>query len=196
MRKIVLAALFIAGIAMSANAQKGSVLLYGNTTFGTENNDQGTSFSLSPGVGYQFSDNWTVGVDLGASVASHLTPSYQAGGFLRYTQAVNGIFSIYEQLGVGYLHNGEAGGFSSYGRLSANALALHGAGANGFYAVISLPNVGINIKNGFAVNLGFGNIGYSHLKTNDFSASKFSFNFGNGLDFGISKNFGGVKSKK
>ncbi|MDR0792779.1 MAG: hypothetical protein LBE82_05685 [Chitinophagaceae bacterium] len=196
MRKIVLAALFMAGIAMSANAQKGSILLYGGTTFGSENNGVGTSFSLNPGIGYQFSDHWTVGLDLGASVASHLTPSYQAGGFLRYTQAINGIFAIYEQAGIGYLHAGETPGFSPYGRLSANNLALNAAGANGFYAVISLPNVAISIKNGFGVYLGFGNIGYSHLKTNDYSASKFSFNFGNGLDFGISKNFGGVKSKK
>jgi hypothetical protein len=199
MRKLTLAILFMAGIAVSANAQKGSVLLYGNTTFGSENNSVGTNFSLNPGVGYQFSDKWTVGVDLGMGVASHALPSYQAGAFLRYTQPVNGIFYFYEQLGIGYLHEGEAGGFNPYGLIpsvAGNSLPAMG-GANGMYAVLSLPSVGINIKNGFAVNLGFGNIGYSSLKyAGSSAASKFSFNFGNVATVGFSKSFGGVKHKK
>ncbi|MFL9483314.1 hypothetical protein ACI6Q2_11100 [Chitinophagaceae bacterium LWZ2-11] len=199
MKKIVLSVLMIAGIAVAANAQKGSILVYGNTTLGSQGkttvdgnevHGSSTNFSLSPGVGYQFNDKWTVGVELGMGVATKSNPSYQAGAFLRYTQQINGTFSIYEQLGVGYLYKGEANGFSPFGGLSGNDIATQGN--KGIYAVVSLPSVFINVKNGFGVNLGFGNVGFTSLKSDgQSSTSKFSFNFGNGVSIGISKNFGG-----
>jgi hypothetical protein len=196
MKKIVLAALFMAGIVASTNAQKGSILLYGNTSFGTQNNDGGTYFSLNPGVGYQFSNQWTAGVDLGMGTAKSATPSYQAGAFLRYTQPINETFSIYEQLGIGYLHQGQAGGYKQAGYAPYGLdMPFAGSGSNGMYAAVSLPTISINVKNGFAANLGFGSIGFASMKPDaGSSVSKFSFNFGDAISVGISKNFGGVKS--
>jgi hypothetical protein len=203
MKKILLAGALMLGLAFGANAQKGSIYLYGNTGFQTVSDNGGTSFLLNPGVGYNFNDKWSAGVELGMSTASHNTPSYQAGVFARYTQVINSTFAIYEQLGVGYVHMGDAAGV---GPISASnkAIITDADGyehtvvfpMNGFYANLSLPTVFINVKNGFGVNLGFGNIGFSSVK-GDYdgakSASTFGFKFGNNLSVGISKTFGGKK---
>lgn len=68
MKKIlVMAALAICSFA---NAQKGTILVGGNVAYSSETTDYTNSetksnqFSFSPKVGYQFHENWTVGVNL------------------------------------------------------------------------------------------------------------------------------------
>lgn len=51
-----------------ANAQKGTILVSGNVGYSTMKAESSVSqnyFSFSPKAGYQFTDNWTVGGELG-----------------------------------------------------------------------------------------------------------------------------------
>ncbi|MBN9299514.1 MAG: outer membrane beta-barrel protein [Filimonas sp.] len=192
MRKILLASAMMLGLAFGANAQKGSTLLYGNVGFGNSKvggvDGSTSTFEFTPGIGYQFNENWTIGAELGAAAASHSTPSFNAGPFIRYTHNFSSIFGIYGQLGVGYTHIGDATSYNLYGS--------EVGGGNGFYAAFTLPTIAINVHNGLAVNLGFGNVNFASVKPNydgAKSSSAFGVNFGHGISLGISKNFGGKK---
>lgn len=195
MKRTLLAAFILASAAFSAKAQQGSVLLYGNVGLNTssnKNNGDGsaaksTSFNFSPGIGYQFNKNITAGVELGVAASKGHTPSFQAGPFARYTWPINGVFAIYSQLGIGYLHQGQT-------NLAATASDNLPANSNAFYAKLSGPTVFINVKNNFGVNLGFGSLDFVSGKPKDGkNVSAFGINFGNAMSVGISKNFGGKK---
>lgn len=188
MKKLLLAAFVMAGIGFSAKAQQGSVLLYGNLGLQTTKTGdaKSTTFNFNPGVGYQLDKHWTVGVELGVGAEKYATPSYQAGAFGRYTWPLNNTFAIYSQLGLGYLHGGEA---------DLNSFTTPAVTANAFYARITGPTVFINVKNNFGVNLGFGSIDFVSGKPKgaDKATNSFGINFGNAISVGISKNFGGKK---
>src|SRR6187402_3329050 len=128
MKKVIL----IAALAFVsfANAQKGTILVQGSIGFGsstdtetsvpggTETEDKFNTFQFSPKVGYQFSDHLTVGVEAGifsgksettntpvvgfSTSSSNKLNGFTAGPFLRYTQSLSDIFSMYADLGVGF----------------------------------------------------------------------------------------------
>src|SRR5258705_4170350 len=113
MKKIVLGVLFMSGLTFASRAQKGSILAYGVMGIRTEkqpNDDKTTVFSVYPGVGYQFSKNWTAGVSGGFSQkkfnpktdSESKSDAYRIGGFARCTYAFNSIFSFYGQGDVYY----------------------------------------------------------------------------------------------
>ncbi len=189
MKKIILAGLMMAGLAVTAKAQKGSILLYGDANISTTksakdaagNSDKTTSWGITPGIGYQFDDHWTAGVNLGyrysnnaQSVRTHV---YNVGPFVRYTQPISDIFSIYGQLNASYQHETQKPSDAKW----------NGFGANLF------PAVQMNIKNGFALNFSFGGLAFNTLKAKGASSSSNSFDvdFGKTAAIGISKNFGG-----
>ena len=66
MKKLILA-LIAAGSMATANAQSQSILLYGDLGLQTvrmQNLDKTTNWNASPGIGYQFNHNWTVGYSI------------------------------------------------------------------------------------------------------------------------------------
>src|ERR1700741_3406808 len=96
MKKIVLGVLFVSGLTFALRAQKGSMLVYGAMGIRTEkqpNDDKTTVFSVYPGVGYQFSKNWTAGVSGGFGEErfnsetgnESKSNAYRVGRFARYT---------------------------------------------------------------------------------------------------------------
>ena len=190
MKKLVLSAVLLAAFAGATHAQKGSILLYGNAGVSTTkeaDDDKSTSFNVNPGVGYQFSDNWTAGVNLGYGQSKYnpsgmgstsKTDFYNAGVFARYTKPLGTIFSLFGQANAGY-----------QGSKSGSAKS------NGF-AVEVFPAVALNVHNGFALNFSFGGISYgtSKVKGASGSTNTFNLNFGQQANFGISKTFGGKKS--
>jgi hypothetical protein len=197
MKKLILA-LLAAGSAMCANAQSGSWLLYGNVNFdlyhlkdaSPETKQIG---SIMPGVGYQFNENWTVGLAGGYALLStkeansdkRLNASeFRVGPFLRYTKNISPLFSCYTQLDLGYL-----GGKTAY-----DGTELPGTKFNGFYAGIT-PAIMVHVHNGFALNFGFGGLSYASRKFDgaDNANSDFKFTFGQQVNIGVSKNFGGHK---
>ncbi len=189
MKKIVLGVLLMTGFALASQAQKGSVLVYGNLAVGTEkdvDDNKMTSFSIFPGVGYQFDEHWTAGVtggygqskfnpEVGADIKAS---QYAAGVFGRYTHPLGGIFSLYGQLDATY-----------QGRKDAASNKYSG------FNFSLTPAIALNVKNGFALNFGFGGIQFETEKLKDASNSStfFSVNFGEQFNIGISKNFGGRK---
>lgn len=190
MKKLVLSAVLLAGFAVASQAQKGSVLLYGNAGISSTkeaDDDKRTSFNVNPGIGYQFTDNWTAGVNLGYGQskynpsglgATSTTKNYNAGVFARYTKPLGTIFSLFGQANAGY----EGSDFGS-------------GKTNGFGAEV-FPAVALNVHNGFALNFSFGGISYGSTKVKGASESTNSFdlNFGQQANFGISKTFGGKKN--
>src|SRR5690242_8096491 len=113
MKKILLAVVAL-GSVMTANAQKGTWLLYGNVGLNSASDAQKNknfNWNVNPGVGYQFSDHWTAGINLGwgqysykANGTSDKTTvnSYDLGLFGRYTKDINDMFYLYGQLDLGY----------------------------------------------------------------------------------------------
>jgi hypothetical protein len=184
MKKLLVAAFVLASATFSAKAQQGSILVFGNVGFNTQNahSDGGkqTNFSIAPGVGYQFNKNWTVGGELGFSTSkagdNDASNTYKGGAFVRYSHPVSDIFSIYGQLGAGY--QGQKQGDYK---------------ASGVYAYV-VPAVAVNVKNGFALNFAFGGISFDNMKPKGGdAATSFGVTFGQSFNVGITKNFGGKK---
>src|SRR5688500_12343054 len=109
MKKLVLGALLMTGFAVTSQAQKGSILLYGNVGVSSTkdaDDDKTSSFNVNPGIVYQFTDNWTAGINLGYGQsklnpsgigATSTTKEYNAGIFGRYTKPLGSIFSLFGQ---------------------------------------------------------------------------------------------------
>ncbi|WP_346237808.1 outer membrane beta-barrel protein [Niabella insulamsoli] len=194
MRKIQLS-IFSFLMAVAANAQKGTVLVGGNTSFSTLKNQhvfindqfysisRSTNFAINPFVGYQFDKNWTAGVtgSLDWTKEKYVSPmnyagrhtSYGFGPFVRYTHQLSDIFSLFGQLEGQYKRT--------------DGSDLRGVSSKLF------PAVFINVKNGFGLNLDFGGIeyemsSYKHAPAN-LRSGQFGVNFGKTFNIGISKNF-------
>lgn len=175
-------------MSVAAKAQSGSILLYGNVNAGSTKSaaDVKTSnFSINPGIGYQFNDNWTVGANLGFGTSkvgdNNKTNQFSAGPFVRYSESLSNTFSIY-----GQLH----GGFTSSKTTTGNVEVK----SNGFNVGL-FPAVFVNVNKGFGLNVSFGGIDFTSSKFKDASNSSnaFNFTFGQSVNIGISKNFGGKK---
>ena len=197
MRKSIVV-LLCAGYVNAANAQKGSVLLFGGlngstliTTGQNAPTETRTGFGITPGLGYQVSDKWTVGLAASFNYyGSHTAglmpdnhPHTIGGGgglFARYTLPITDLLFFYTQ----------AEGIYTTSRAFDNGAIIPGSASNTFSLKIS-PNIGINIKNGYALNFGFGNFGYRYTRTPgaDFSTSSINYNFAQGFTIGISKKF-------
>jgi len=158
-------------------AQKGSILLYGNIDILStkySEDDKESHFSINPGIGYQFSDHMTAGVDLAFTqwkVNDDKITQLNAGPFFRYSMPIAGIFSAYTQVGVGYA-----------------SLKTEDT-QSGFYAYV-FPAIFMQVHNGFGLNFSTGRLSYDKIG----DISSFGFNYGIVPTIGVSVNFGGNKS--
>ncbi|MFC6096507.1 outer membrane beta-barrel protein [Flavobacterium qiangtangense] len=176
-----------------ANAQKGTLLVGGNiglssekTEFAGGSETKSNSFEFSPTVGYQFTDNWTAG--LNASIGNgksettgspeSKTNEFKVGPFVRYAQSLGGAFAVYGDFGLGYQ------------KLKSESGSVTTSDAKGMYVGFT-PALFINFKNSFGLNFSIGGVGYSSLKDSDadIKQNNFDFNFGKTVNIGISKNF-------
>jgi len=192
MKKFILGLIASASI-MTANAQAGSWLLYGNVSVKADSLAS-TIWSFSPGLGYQFNDNWTVGINvswsqgtLGLTSAGNpdVLNTYWGGPFVRYTHSISNIFYCYTQLDLSYMGQYETPGSSP----SINK-------GTGFGANIT-PALGVNVGKGCALNFSIGSLGYSTMSITpadgvpSVTSSMFGLSFGKVMTIGFSKNFGG-----
>lgn len=172
-----------------------TVLLYGNvgllrTSDGADDPEKFSRFEFSPGIGYQFNNNWAVGLQ--ASIISEKetidpvqndfahTNEFQVGPFLRYTQSLGNIFNVYGQLDLGFRGTREKEDGVDGVDKSAGILGR------------ITPAISINVKNNFMLNFNIGGISYVTDKPdvdNADTESEFDFNFGRTINIGISKNF-------
>lgn len=180
MKKFFFTAL-IAFASLTAHAQRHSILVYGNLGINGSKSAadvKTNSFSFSPGVGYQWDDHWTGGVNLKTESWKTGSPevkstAFGVGPFIRYAYPLSDIFAVYGQLNTNFLSGKTAG------------VKMNGAEATLF------PAIGVNLKNGFALNFNFGSLGFTSAKVKgQEKSSSFGLNFGSGAGFGISKNFG------
>lgn len=200
MKKILV--IFAFTIFSFANAQKGTFLVSGDFGFSSQkanspgNHTNQTSFSIAPKIGYQFTENWTVGAQTLVSFSKSEIDddvvveynSYSIGTFVRYSKPVSEIFELYADFVAGY-------GFTNGSSSNNNNLTADSNKSNGFGVGVT-PALLLKIKNGFGLNFGFGGLGYSSNKStseNNSNASQkiqsFYFNFGQSFNIGISKNF-------
>ncbi|MGC4102525.1 outer membrane beta-barrel protein [Ferruginibacter sp.] len=197
MKKVFVAALSLVLLTQAVNAQKGSVLLYGNLAVKSDkdaSNSKSSSYSVTPGIGYQFADEWTAGINLGINGSKdeigtsgnyNKTSGFLAGPFVRYTKSLGSIFSIFGHANFNYSS-------TKYKPFVGTSTTVNGFDINLF------PAVGVNVSNGFALNFGFGGIDYTTAKADVSganSSSSFSLTFGQQVNVGISKNFGPSKRK-
>ncbi len=199
MKKLLFTVLAIGSLA-TAQAQKGSILVYGNvgiTSLNDGNDNHFSTWNVNPGVGFQVSNNFTIGIAGGYFVDSafkfkgvsdkDVQSHFNAGIFARYSSnTIANIFSIYTQLDAGYMSGHEAVGGTE----------VKGTKWTGFMVGIT-PAVSVNVCHGFALNFSFGGLSFMSQKydvTGATSASTINFNFGKQMNIGVSKNFGGHKA--
>lgn len=189
MKKIILASLFMAGLTVAANAQKNSVLVYGTLGLNTSKSEpfgnKVTNFSLMPGIGYQFNNNWTAG--LAGGIATYKNESggstnkqnaFAVGPFLRYTKNLSTTFFYFSQLDAQYASATQKPAFGGETKTTGFGIGV-------------TPAIGINVHKGFALNFSFGGVNYTSQKTKGTSSktSGFNISFGSQANIGISKNF-------
>ena len=198
MKKLILALLAV-GTITAANAQEPhSILLYGDASFNTTRNadlSKTTSWHATPTVGYQFNHNWTVGLDITWGQDATKTPAgikttnnhYAIGPFARYSHYIgkSETFFWFAQSDFNY-----AGGYTTS---EGNAAVNKHTGV-----LIDLwPSLGVNVGRGVCLNFQVGGISYATDKysnntnptLNVNAKNTFSFDFGEQISFGISKNF-------
>ncbi len=179
----------------TANAQKKSVLLFGDLGFITSKlSDPGTTtntrYFINPGIGYQFSDNWTAGLNFGiennkdeSGGSYSKTKTLKGGPFVRYTYSISELFNFYVQA--------EAAALSLHFRTSVDPTKK----TSGFAASVA-PAIAFKIKKGFALNFGLGGIEYLNItypSIDNQRAKGLYLSFGKQYNIGVSKNFGGNK---
>jgi len=211
MKKVIL--IFAFAVFGIANAQKGTILVAGNLSYKSTNNpvdadyyllvpgdNKSSSFEFSPKVGYQFTNNLTVGIEssIGSEKRSDFVTSYSQnniffsqvdikktslnlGAFLRYSKSLGGIFSSYADLSAGIIS----------GKVTKTLYGMPGDNKyHGLYAGIT-PAFAIDLKKALCINFSFGGLKYSSVES-DFFGSKtatFDFDLGKQINIGISKNF-------
>lgn len=187
MKKLILALLAVSTIG-AANAQKNSILVYGNVGLNTGKTDMGKGFEnrsfnwmVNPGVGYQFTDNITVGLQGGIWSQFEENRSadalqtqwmrnaseqreWQAGAFFRYTHYLGSIFSMYAQLDLNYVSGqdvseNETRTIDNPSNSIVETIIYGYDYYNGFQAFVN-PYIAINVHKGLALNFGFGGLGY------------------------------------
>jgi outer membrane protein with beta-barrel domain len=200
MKKLILA-LLATGTIATANAQEPhSVLLYGNagfvsnsydSTVGSQygHTDKTTNWNAKIGVGYQFNHNWTLGLQVmwGQDAYKNYTGdkntlnTYAVGPFVRYSHYIrkSETFFWYSQADFDYI-----GGYHTH--MNAPADIKH----TGVFVDL-YPALGINVGRGLCLNFSIGGISYSTDKYADhvYANNTFSFDFGQQVNVGISKNF-------
>jgi hypothetical protein len=194
MKKLILALLAVGTLATAHAQEPRSILLYGNVGLhqvrhGGSTTTKNTDWSATPGVGYQFNHNWTVGLNVmwGQSAVKDATGQstthndYRAGAFARYSQYIrkSEIFFWYAQYEFAY-----AGGYTT--NEGNPATMKH----NGIYTSL-WPAIGVNVGRGIALNFAVGGLTYATDKMDGaaYSTNTLDLTFGNQASFGISKNF-------
>ncbi|MCH5716904.1 hypothetical protein [Niabella hibiscisoli] len=183
---------------------------------GTTSETNGTSRSseLSPYIGYQFSEKLTAGATLsvisskyenvrdvyymGVGYMNFETTSkgkdWIMGPFLRYTEKLSDIFSVFGQLEGLYMSGkrdlGTKTSYSADYPEGVTQLTREESSFNGVRLRL-FPAVFVNIKKNFGLNVSIGGIEYQKYgqKDSDKKPSSFGLSFGKTASIGISKNF-------
>lgn len=219
MKKLILAFLAVGSIATAQAQKAGSILLYGNAGVSTNRdlidrnsasgNDDETrtvNWNISPGVGFQFNNNWTIGLSFGVggystSVKDGFSSSkvdtrytqFNVGPFIRHTMRLNRTFFLFNQLDINYLTGRRTIDVNMSG-VSDTIDRYNGVWVN------FAPGIGVNITRTVALNFGIGGVNYTGYVIDGDSyvdatgrSNAFNITFGQQFHWGISANLGGYK---
>ncbi|MCB0848584.1 MAG: porin family protein [Bacteroidetes bacterium] len=200
MKKVFIMLVVIITIASSAHAQKGNIMINGNLGYfagnqkSGNNTDKHSEFRFIPGAGYYLSDNFMVGLSLGYysdvddpdGKLKTKTNGFMIGPFARYYKTLSDIFSLYGQFDFLYI-SGKTEDIDYFGFSGEQKM-------NGCSISVS-PHISANVGKGFAINFGFGSLGYNSSTTKSDYGDKTKDNTfgldlnGSTLDWGISYTF-------
>ena len=164
MKKYLLLTFSFIVIYAGAQAQisKGTVLLGGDLSFGTNKTETGTvkskttGFSISPSVGIAFKDNKVLGLSLYYGHTEDQPNQYGAGTFYR----------SYLTLGKGFYLFGQAGlGFSHYENISNPTFTLKEVYKSNSIGLSLYPGVAYTVSKRFQLEASMNNLitaGYTH----------------------------------
>ena len=107
MKKIILTALVaVASLSASAQFYVGGALGFRSTKDGGEGAKSQSVFTLSPELGYDINENWTVGLDLDIQFANNKVGENFGGEvYGRYNYLKAGIATLFVELSAGYYSN-------------------------------------------------------------------------------------------
>ena len=207
MKKHLLILFFLVTAAFAANAQigkgqkyVGGSLNYNYDGYGYTNNigfttgttvytnNKITSIQFNPDFGFFMSDKWSVGIQPGyartsgtetSNYYSNTTPTDNFTKINKYhTDAVSlGIHFRYY-----WMLNDRIGIFPQFGATTAHDVSNFKSGS---LAIGGNPNIVFFATPKLAVNLGFGNVAYTH----DYQTKSNSFNFGLNTNIGFGLNY-------
>lgn len=191
-----------------SNAQKGSILVSGSVNYSNsknsnnlnDSNSKNYAFGFSPKIGYQFADNWTVGMKSQIIMSKNdvfeestnetsysKSNNYYIAPFVRYTKKMSDLFSVFGDLDAGF-------NFGEYTYSQSNNSITSFGKQNGFEANFT-PAIYLNLKNNFGLNFGIGGVSFTSI-TGEYNGSEFesksnsfNLNFGQSFSVGIQKNF-------
>lgn len=187
MKKLILALLAVTSLGV-AQAQKHSTLVYGvlglntnKTDAGSGNESKSFNWMVNPGVGYQFTDYITVGVQGGiwSNFNQNRTANaaqtqwtrfatekreWQAGAFFRHEYRISKVFTVFTQLDLSYVSGQDITEDETRTVDFANdriveTVIYNYDYYNGFQAMLT-PMVKVDVWEGFALNFGFGGLMY------------------------------------
>ncbi len=160
MKKMIASLLLLCGVSAAVQAQdKGEFWIGGNLGWNTTKADASKAlhnFRVLPELGYQFHDNWGVGIQLGYTHQQRLaTPEsriYYNGlyvsPFVRYSYLKGNVAHLFVDTRVGY----------GYGKYTAGGEELHSVDA-GF-----IPGIGIHLSDHLMLTAKAGFLGYQYGK--------------------------------
>jgi hypothetical protein len=203
MKKATLLTCLSLSLTYLAQAQQGSILLFGSIGF-THADDKAlnnaqlqvykqNTFTFNPGIGYQLNSHWVVGADLGYTyndntsnfqTGDNSSNSWYAGPFVRYYYPLSSWVSVYAQFDALYDYDAQISVFN--GTTSEPVKT---------FSTDLFPALLFNLGKGFGLNFSLGGFTYEQTRVKGIGSTGNSFliNFGQGANFGISKNFGGQK---
>lgn len=172
MRKMILGLAALFCLTVASAQERGQVWMGGSIGFSTskvdiDGADRTTNFNIMPEVGYQFSDNWAVGIRLGYGRTNDddlgKIDAFTVNPFARFSFLKGNVGSLFVDGGVGY----------TYGKVKSTDAKTN------MFEVGFRPGVCVNLSQSLQLTGRFGFLGYQHenvkrgdakVKTNSFAA--------------------------
>jgi len=174
MKKLVLSLMLVCGLLTTINAQEvGQLWVSGSVGFNTskvKDGDRLTNYRLVPEIGYQFADDWGIGIQLGyahnefseLNVGRKMKmDGFTVEPFVRYSFLKGNIGCLFVDGGAGY----------TYGKNKTDNTKLNE------FSVGLQPGVCVNVADNISLTGKFGFLGYQYEKLGNVKTNSFGFDF-------------------
>ena len=205
------------GVGSYSNSYGTGTQKFGGANSVTSDNPQYINWRIAPGIGYNITDNLTLGVDgsYGESktnfdrrtittfpaTTKYHTFEYTMGPFIRYSYPLGEHFFAFGQFTAHYVR----GRSTTYTSAQSVGGAVYSKDDNykGVDGMLT-PALGVKLTKSLGLTFAIGSVNYSYIKTNystqgyaagtELTGKQFGFGatFGQEFTFGIQKYFGGM----